>query len=298
MFAASSYGAANTSNAENIECSKCKEKTDRRRHYMFVSAPDVLFLEVHRFDRNSASSGSVTARRRERMTQRKTSDISPYLDGSQGKVLYDRVAEILHRGVSPYAGHYVALARVPDTQPTAPAAHKWLLFDDEKVDPAPTLGEYADGSATYLIAYRKRETDVVDMSSAPPPPPASAQTPPPPPPPPSSSSSAPPPPPPPPPPTPPAKDGAGGTHMAVEGASSSSSSAPSGRAAQAPRARASPPPPSSAPMDQDLPAATKALIAKADEAIASAAEAAALVRALPRRRPAESSKPGDDADGS
>lgn len=128
---------------QGYRCEKCKVVGDVHRSQSISHAPDILFVQLKRFD---------YAGRKDRygLPIDPTLDLSPYRDpsGSKDSMEYELLASIMHVG-NLSSGHYTCNARGSDG--------RWSCFDDG-YHGATTLAKATCGDEPYLLIYQRKQT--------------------------------------------------------------------------------------------------------------------------------------------
>lgn len=128
---------------EGYRCEKCNDESRKRRHLLVGFGPDVLTVQLKRFEWNGTKVNTVV-----RIPT--TLDLDAYRDvGNTDCMRYQLTAVIKHAGSGGF-GHYICDARAADGQ--------WYRFDDRRK--TASSAEEATSSRrgfTPYILYFKRE---------------------------------------------------------------------------------------------------------------------------------------------
>lgn len=129
-------------------CEKCKFKSNKQRNQKIVYAPDVLLVQLKRFNHNGQKDSL-------RVNYRSDLDLSRFsADASQGPLSYELKSIVSHTGGTA-GGHYVAMVR-------SHSSKQWIEFDDDYVRSVsldrvldPSKGNY--GFTPYLLVFERKQ---------------------------------------------------------------------------------------------------------------------------------------------
>ncbi len=127
---------------------KCKDTSDKHRIQKIAYAPDVLLVQLKRFDHRGRKDSS-------RLHYGLRLDLSPHAaNNNLGPLTYDLTAVISHAGSASF-GHYICLAKSPDGS--------WTEFDDidvwnSNVKEAINPGVISRDWTPYLLFYQRSKT--------------------------------------------------------------------------------------------------------------------------------------------
>jgi ubiquitin C-terminal hydrolase len=131
---------------QDYTCEKCKHKSNKHRVQQIVYAPDVLLLQIKRFNHNGNKDNF-------KVNYGQTLDLSRHAANKTSKtsLLYQLKSVIQHWGGAG-AGHYTSTVRIPE--------NLWTEFDDgtcsdvnvgHALDPT----KMASGFTPYLLFYER-----------------------------------------------------------------------------------------------------------------------------------------------
>jgi ubiquitin C-terminal hydrolase len=124
------------------ENEKCKHVSDKHRVQKIAAAPDVLYIQLKRFDFQGKKDEST-------VNYRTMLDLTKYrASADQGELWYRLMAVVCHAGTANF-GHYTCTARGPDG--------KFHEFDDAQVSRASDQDACKPGAGftPYLLFYSR-----------------------------------------------------------------------------------------------------------------------------------------------
>lgn len=130
---------------EGYRCEKCKDDAKKHRKILIGHAPDILAVQLKRFNWNGTKDNSP-------ITINTTLDLNKYRDtNNHDHLIYELSAVIKHAGTASF-GHYICSAKGPDGV--------WYCFDDESVSKSSVSDATSSKSrfTPYLLFFQRKET--------------------------------------------------------------------------------------------------------------------------------------------
>ena len=128
---------------EGYRCEGCKEVGDVRKYQEISLAPEILVIQLKRFDHDRRKDNSA-------VTIPHTLDLNKYREaGNRSNLKYELKAVIKHSGTSDF-GHYICSAVGPDGN--------WYTFDDQKKTASTPLAATGEKSrfTPYIIYFQRK----------------------------------------------------------------------------------------------------------------------------------------------
>jgi ubiquitin C-terminal hydrolase len=109
------------SGEDKFRCDACTSPVDARRRVLFKHLPDILFIQLKRFNYNERVGGFM--KRNDRVAFAPTMMITTVRNEARR---YGLAGVVVHHGATPHLGHYVALCQ-------SHRSHRWYKCDDDIV---------------------------------------------------------------------------------------------------------------------------------------------------------------------
>lgn len=127
---------------EDYSCESCKDKASKKKRVLLIShAPDILAVQLKRFDYNGTKDSSYVG-------INTSFDLGRFRDpDNHGRLCYELSAVIKHAGTSGF-GHYTCSAKGPDGN--------WYNFNDRSISKSSAAEATGKGPFTPYILYYQR----------------------------------------------------------------------------------------------------------------------------------------------
>ena len=158
---------------EQYDCEKCKSKQDAEKSYSFAHLPEVMCLQLKRFNKSGFLGGLGNQKNTVQVSYPVTGlDLGPYVYrisentivrdishcAMSGSNKYDLFAVVRHSG-GINGGHYITNCKNPVNE-------KWYEFDDEFIRPLTVDALAAPSSDAYLLFYKKVRSETQQKGHA------------------------------------------------------------------------------------------------------------------------------------
>ncbi|KAH7294343.1 hypothetical protein KP509_28G067600 [Ceratopteris richardii] len=132
-------------------CGKCRRKVKAHKQFKIHDAPHVLTIQFKRF----SSSGGFGGKIDKNVHFDRTLDLSPYVNGKEGKVKYSLYGVLVHAGWSTHSGHYFCFVRT--------SADIWHRLDDSRVSQVSERSVLEQKA--YILFYVREYEDQLSPNS-------------------------------------------------------------------------------------------------------------------------------------
>lgn len=130
-------------NDNAYKCPKCKKKAPATKRFTVHREPNVITIQLKRFEFNRFSGGKIT----KPVTFNEILNLRPYMSDPTGdRLTYRLNAVLVHFGGSCNSGHYLCYVRGPN--------NSWFKMDDESVEPVPLTQVLLQNA--YILFYIKK----------------------------------------------------------------------------------------------------------------------------------------------
>ncbi|XP_025088103.1 LOW QUALITY PROTEIN: ubiquitin carboxyl-terminal hydrolase 36-like [Pomacea canaliculata] len=138
---------AETLDSDNAyKCEKCQQKVPAQKRFSIHKAPNVLTLQLNRFDYNR-----IAGKINRHIQFPEKLNIRPYMSQKQGEsVMYSLYGVLIHSGFHCNSGHYYCYVKAP--------SKTWYLMNDSMVRTVPASRVFQ--AEAYLLFYSRLQSNI------------------------------------------------------------------------------------------------------------------------------------------
>lgn len=139
-------------------CDSCHRKVNATKQMSIARAPQILTLQLKRFDLMNMSMFSNKIRTK--IDYQQVLDISQYMSEEHKcqEMKYELYGVLVHSGFSCNSGHYYSYCKIPKG--------KWYCFNDSNVSPS-SIHQVLNQEEAYLLFYNKITNDTKNQEKSP-----------------------------------------------------------------------------------------------------------------------------------